>query len=185
MEHGLDEGDLGVLRTVVCDNIGSLSLDYYLCWAVYAAEVGYQYAGDEYWHTFREQTPCWDQRDRPFIKSCFQKFSKEYNGAIPQGSWAQHRSIICWPITHAILPKDLQLQLAEVLYRVRHSVVLDDVESPGQFGRIIAANSMKSTSRFKQLANEPELIGQIASALLRDDRTGEWIEPKTFGKNHC
>lgn len=182
LEHGLDVGDLDALRTVVHDNIGSLSLDHYLCWAVYAAEVGYQFAGDEYWHTFREQTPHWDQRDRPFIKSCFQKFSREYNGAIPQGSWAQHRSIICWPITHAILPKDLQRQLAEVLYRVRHSVMFDDVESPGQLGRIIAANSLKATSRFKQLANEPELIGQIASALLRDDRTGEWIEPTALAR---
>lgn len=182
LEHGLDKSDLSALRTAVCGNVRSLRLDDYLCWAVYAAEVGYQYAGDEYWHTFREQTPRWDQRDRPFIKKCFQKFSKEYNGAIPRGSWAQHRSIICWPITHAILPKDLQRQLAEVLYRVRHSVVLDDVESPGQLGRIIAANSLKATSRFKQLASEPELIGQIASALLRDDRTGEWIEPTTLAR---
>ncbi len=180
LEHGLDESELSALRTEVCSNVRSLRLDDYLCWTVYAAEVGYQYAGDEYWHTFREQTPCWDQRERPFIKRCFKKFCKEYNGAIPRGSWAQHRSIICWPITHAILPKDLQRQLAEVLYRVRHSVVFDDVESPGQLGRIIAANSLKATSRFRQLANEPELIGQIASALLRDDRTGEWIEPTTL-----
>ena len=184
LEHGLDDSARSALRDIIQLGVKrrALNLDHYLCWTTYASEIGYRYAGDEYWHTFNAQTPGWDQRDRRFIKSCFVKFSREYNGAVPQGAWAQHFSIICWPITHAILPNDLQRQLAEILYTIRHSVVMDEVDSPGQLGRLIASHSLGATTRFQQLASETELIGQIASALLRDDRSGQWIEPQTLAR---
>ena len=184
IEHGLNSEERAALAAEVRKSVQALSLqrDHYLCWAVYAAEVGYHYAGDEYWHSFTSQTPGWDQSYRWFIKSCLRNFSEQYNGAIPRGAWARNFSIICWPITHAILPTDLQRQLAEILYRIRHTVVVDDVSSPGQLGQIIAANSFGTTSRFAQLASEPELIGQIASALLRDDQSGEWIEASALDR---
>ena len=183
-EHGLDSDERAALALTVQNSVRTrtLRLDHYLCWAAYASEIGYHYAGDEYWHSFTSQTPGWDQSYRGFIKSCFMRFGEQYNGAIPKGAWARHFSIICWPITHAILPTDLQRQLAEILYRVRHSVVLDDISSPTQLGQIIASNSLGTTSRFAQLASESELIGQIASALLLDDRSGEWIEERTLGR---
>lgn len=184
LEHGLDGSLRNALRKAIrrAVNRQALTEDHFLCWTTYASEIGYGYAGDEYWHTFEQQTPNWDQRNRPFIKSCFQKFSNEYNGAEPRGAWAQHFSIICWPITHAILPNDLQRQLAQILYRIRHSVVADEMDSPSQLGQLIELHSLGTTTRFQQLAGEKELIGQIASALLKDDRSGEWIEPKTLAR---
>lgn len=181
-EHGLDEHARKELSDIVQQGVRQriFKLDHYLCWTTYSSELGYRYSGDEYWHTFKAQTPHWDHRQRGFIKECFKKFAKEYNGAVPKGAWALKFSIICWPITHAILPNDLQRQLAKVLYTIRHNVVMSEVDSPGQLGRLIETHSLGTTTRFQQLASETELIGQIASALLRDDRSGQWIEPNTL-----
>ena len=182
LEHGLAVTQRAELNEAIFATVerGSLRRKHFLCWAAYAAELGYLFAGDEYWHTFEEETPGWNPRNRPFIKSCFLLFAQEYNGAIPKGAWARHRSIICWPITHSILPKDLQRQLAEILYRIRHSVVMEDVASPRQLGRLIARHSSKATSRFRQLSSEPDLIGQIAAALLLEEQQLDLIEPRTL-----
>jgi hypothetical protein len=32
---------------------------YWLCWVIYATEIGYRYTGDEYWQSFEELTPGW------------------------------------------------------------------------------------------------------------------------------
>ena len=85
---------------------------------------------------------------------------------MPSGRWAHHFSIICWPITHAVLPKDLQRQLARVLYELRHRFSGDILESPASLGELIAARSWNATSRFQNLAQETQLLGQIATALL-------------------
>jgi hypothetical protein len=184
LEHGLSEKERAELSNAIHESVVAkrLSRTHYICWAVYAAEMGYLYAGDEYWQTFEDQTPGWHSNSRPFIKSCFVRFAQEYNGANPKGAWARNFSIICWPITHSILPKDLQRQLAEILYRLRHSVVIEDVESPGQLGRLIAQHSTNATSRFRQLASEPDLIGQIGAALLLGDQHLNLIEAQTLGR---
>lgn len=182
LEHGLSESERESLKEAIHASMDfdRLYQRHYLCWAVYAAEIGYLFAGDEYWHTYEEQTPGWLLQNRPFIKSCFQSFAQEYKGAIPRGPWARHRSIICWPITHSILPKDLQRQLAEILYRIRYSVVMEDVESPRQLGRLIARHSDRAAARFRQLCSEPDLIGQIAAALLLEDQELDLIESRTL-----
>jgi len=182
LEHGLSTAQRVELNDAIYASVDRelLLREHYLCWAVYAAELGYLFAGDEYWHTFEKETPGWNPRYRWFIKHCFLLFAQEYNGAIPKGAWARHRSIICWPVTHSILPKDLQRQLAEILYRMRHSVVMEDVESPRQLGRIIARHGSKATSRFRQLSSEPELIGQIAAALLLEEQQLDLIEARTL-----
>lgn len=184
LEHGLNAAECERLSSAIHASVQRkvFAPRHYLCWVVYAAEFGYLYSGDEYWHTFQEQTPNWHSRRRPFIKACFLKFAEQYNGAIPQGAWAHHRSIICWPITHSILPKDLQRQLAQVLFRIRHNVVIGDAESPRQLGQLIAARIGDATSRFRQLASEPDLVGQIAAALLLEDKASNLIEPRTLSR---
>ena len=98
---------------------------------VYAAELGYNYDGEEYWQSFENRTPGWSARgDREWIRSCFFRFQKEFLGAIPTGRWADHFSIICWPITHAILPLDLQRQLAQNLYEMRYALSPDPAPVP-------------------------------------------------------
>lgn len=169
LEHGLGVRELQDLTTEIRSHVVATPPDdaHGLPWIVYAAELGYRYSGDEYWQTFEEETPGWlAHGDRYWVRRCFQRFHRQLAGAKPSGPWAEHFSIICWPITHAILPLDLQRQLARILYELRHSFSAELFESPTKLGEFIAARSWNATSRFQKLTEEPQLVGQIATALL-------------------
>jgi hypothetical protein len=175
LEHGLDPSEAQVLAEAVRADVAAHlpSGDHALPWIVYAAEIGYRYAGDEYWQTFEEETPGWTVRgNRSWIRDCYRSFHERYGGAKPSGAWADHFSIICWPITHAILPRDLQRQLARILYELRHSFSSELFEAPSNLGEFIAARSWNATSRFQNLAQETDLVGQIAVALLLQGEPG-------------
>ena len=172
LEHGLDLPDIDMLKTDVRKSFvgGAETMRYPVTWSVYATEIGYLFSGGEYWITFENETPEWRIRgDRKDIRECFARFQKNYNGVIPTGPWAKHRSIICWPITHAILPNDLQWQLARILERVSYSIESNKLSSSNSFGAVISANSWDTTSRFKNFIEQPTLVGQIAKALLKDE----------------
>ena len=182
LEHGLDQTEVYELATAVRAHVAcnAPSREHVLPWIVYAAELGYRYSGDEYWQTFESETPGWTIRgDRYWIRVCFRAFHRDFGGAEPSGTWAEHFSIICWPITHAILPRDLQRQLARILYELRDSFSAELFESPSMLGRFIAARSWNATSRFQNLAQETLLVGQIAAALLLQGQlgTGSLIHP--------
>ena len=87
MEHGLPEEDLNQLQSILRSRRKSHSLQNsdWLLWVIYATEVGYDYTGEEYWHSFEEQTPGWEFQDRNRIKTWFTKFQRTYNGVIPSG----------------------------------------------------------------------------------------------------
>lgn len=185
LEHGLNQFEAQELATAVRSHIADSSplREHNLPWIVYASELGYRYSGDEYWQTFESETPGWNINcDRNWIRDCFHTFHKNFGGAEPSGSWAEHFSIICWPITHAILPRDLQRQLARILYEIRHSFSADLFESPSLLGEFIAARSWNATSRFQNLAQETLLVGQIAAALLLQGQFGtdSLIHPLTL-----
>ena len=169
LEHGLDEQEIGAMAADIRAQIlkGPASWEHHLPWVVYATELGYRYSGDEYWQTFEQQTPGWlEHGDRYWVRRCFLDFQQQYAGAEPTGPWARHFSIICWPITHAILPQDLQRQLAKILFELRHAFTSDYLTAPKRLGELVASRSWGTSSRFQQLAQEPMLIGQIAAALL-------------------
>lgn len=175
LEHGLEVAEVRDLATAICAHVltRAPSSEHSLSWIVYASELGYRYAGDEYWQTFEEATPGWVLHGkRQWLRERFQWFHQRYQAAKPTGSWAGHFSIICWPITHAVLPRDLQRQLARVLYQLRHAFSADLLASPGRLGEMIAAKSWEGTSRFQNLAQETPLIGQIAAALLLEGQQG-------------
>ena len=175
LEHGLEAEERKALAGAVRAHIAHAapSIDHALAWIVYAAEIGYGFTGDEYWQTFEDQTPGWTHRgDRYWIRRCYRMFERQYAGARPSGAWAEHFSIICWPITHAILPRDLQHQLARILYELRNSFSAELFESPPKLGELIAARSWNGTSRFQNLAQETHLVGQIAAALLLQGQLG-------------
>ena len=185
LEHGFTDDEISELCTQVRSHSAQTgpSERHWLPWIVYATELGYRYAGDEYWQTFEEETPGWlEYGDRNWIRECFKRFCKTYNGARPSGSWARHFSIICWPITHAILPEDLQVQLAEILYQIRHLFRKELFESPEGLGAEIAARRWTASRRFQKLAEAPLLLGQIATALLVGERDHErsLIAPDTM-----
>lgn len=140
LEHGLDRNDLAEITALLHAQLrgdGRLS-DHWLVWGVYAAEQGYNYDGAEYWTTFESRTPYWTLRaDRRQLRGWFSKFHKLFNGLKPGGPWAEWFSIIAWPITHAVLPKDLQYQLARTLYDLRYQLSARINDRPAEIGRYI------------------------------------------------
>ena len=172
LEHGLADADLALLRAEVCSAVrrAELPRDTWLPFIVYAAEIGYGYSGDEYWPTFESRTPSWDTYgDRHYIRRHFRQFSERFGGARPSGAWAEQFSIICWPITHAVLPTDLQRQFARLLFEYRTGLTSDLLRDPAELGKRLAARSWHSSSRFQNFAQNTNLLGQVAAALLVGD----------------
>lgn len=175
LEHGLAPAELLALQNELRVHIRSSApvRDHRLVWVVYAAELGYGYAGNEYWQTFEEKTPGWTLNGRrDWIRDSFVAFQRKFAGAKPSGPWAENFSIIAWPITHAILPRDLQQQLAHILYDLRHSFSAELFDEPQRLGEFIAARSSNASARFQNLVQAPALVGQIAAALLLQGKEG-------------
>lgn len=172
LEHALSDAELLLLQATAREALGrgERPADSWLPMVVYATEIGYSYSGEEYWQTFESETPGWAQSgDRAYIRKTFQQFSEEFGGAIPSGSWAEWFSIIAWPITHAVLPKDLQRQLARLLFDYRYALTSEELGNPGELGRKLAARSWNTSSRFRNFAQNSQLLGQVALALLSGD----------------
>lgn len=175
LEHGLAPAEVLALSERVRAHIQVAApvRAHQLVWTVYSAEIGYGYAGDEYWQTFEEKTPGWTLNGkRDWIRDAFVAFQKKFAGAKPSGPWAEQFSIIAWPITHAILPRDLQQQLARILYDLRHSFSAELFDEPQRLGEFIAARSWNMSARFQNLVQAPALVGQIAAALLLQGKEG-------------
>jgi len=168
LEHGLSDLELSLLSTTVRDAVGRghLPMAASLPFVVYAAEVGYDYSGDEYWPMFSQRTPGWTYEGRDFIRRGFQRFATRFGGAVPTGPWADHFSIICWPITHAVLPTDLQQHLVRLLFEYRTGLTGDLLADPASLGRRLAARTGNYSSRFRYFAHNTALLGQVAAALL-------------------
>jgi len=170
IEHGLDDAELSDISALLHQRLDSgepLGV-HWLLWVVYAAELGYKYDGEEYWPSFEQRTPHWrrDMHRREQLRQWFIKFHKTYEGVRPTGPWATQFSIIAWPITHAVLPKDLQTQLARILYEQRYFVAEFIDETPIQVGRLIAASAYDASSRLRIFLEQEELAGRIVLALL-------------------
>ncbi len=172
LEHGLNEVEVALLEGTVREAVlrGHLSNEAWLPFVVYASEIGYEYSGDEYWQTFASRTPGWKAlEDRDYIRSIFHRFAGQFGGAQPTGRWANHFSIICWPITHAVLPTDLQQQLVQLIFEYRMALTADLLADPTALGSRLAARSAHYSSRFQYFAQNTELLGQVAAALLVPD----------------
>lgn len=173
LEHGLEQNDVEEIQSMLRLPSGKslLSSRYWLLWVVYATELGYDYAGDEYWSSFEEMTPKWDYHDRAMVKAWFRKFQKTYGGVIPSGPWADHFSIIAWPITHAILPLDLQRQFAKHLYDLRFRLASSSTLGAYSVGRLLFVHAAHASTRFRAFLEQEELTGQIVAALLGGNST--------------
>ena len=168
LEHGLNETALKQIRSILprALNEYSLSSRYWLLWVIYATELGYDYKGDEYWSSFEDQTPGWEYHNRAKIRTWFRKFQNIYNGVTPSGPWAEHFSIIAWPITHAILPLYIQRQFTKLLYDMRFPLASQTTRDARAVGRLLAVHASHASTRFKAFLEQEELTGQIVAALL-------------------
>lgn len=179
LEHGLDESERREIRRELATR--SPSPRHWLLWVVYATEVGYEYEGDEYWGSFERQTPRWEYHQRARIKAWFRKFRKEFGGVIPSGPWAEHFSIIAWPITHAILPLYLQRQFAKLLYGLRFRLASRTARDARGVGRLLAIHALGGPARFSAFLEQEELTGQIVVALLGGEATeGQFVHSPTL-----
>lgn len=167
LEHGLEVHDRALLASLIEATPGDFDRSNWLPWVVYAAEVGYSYSGREYWASFRKRFPLrvWTQADTNWLFWRFREFANTFGGARPAGEWAADYSYISWPLTHAILPLDLQRKLAGVLFRLRYSP--DLFASADRLGEQISADAtQRGNRRFRDFTTNTELVGQIAAALL-------------------
>jgi hypothetical protein len=138
----------------------------WLPFVVYAAEMGYGYVGDEYWTTFSSLTPRWTSRERSTIRDWFLRFHERYGGARPTGAWANHFTIISWPITHAVLPVYLQRNLAQLLFEFSSALTSELLDDPQALGIRLASRATNYTERFRIFCENTTLVGQVAAALL-------------------
>ena len=168
LEHGLSPKDLERLRSTLQTRrkTRAPTARHWLLWIVYATELGYDYQGDEYWPSFEDQTPGWQDRHRDDIRIWFQKFQSTYRGGTPSGPWAQQFGIIAWPITHAVLPLYLQRQFAKLLYQLRFRLASLDRVDPRSLGRLLAAHARDASTRFRAFLEQEELTAQLVLALL-------------------
>ena len=176
LEHGLSDNDIQELKQDVRRSASDPEAckRYWLPWVVYATEFGYRYSGLEYWSTFQAETPNWyASSDNQWLREIFRKFSRRFSGAEPTGLWASHFSIISWPITHAILPQDLQVDLARSVYDVGRYLSTELLEDRKALGELIAMRSHRAKKRFRTFASQHELVGTITSALLTQEASGE------------
>jgi tetratricopeptide (TPR) repeat protein len=186
LEHGLSDAELVYLKAAVGSAVlrGDLPRYSWLPFVVYAAEIGYEYSGEEYWQTFEARTPSWvNNGDRNYIRHKFREFRGEFGGAEPSGNWAVQFSIICWPITHAVLPTDLQRQLARILFEYRRALTSTLLEDPAELGARLAARTWHASSRFQTFAQNTTLLGHVAVALLlSDDSDSALLLPSTLSR---
>ena len=186
IEHGLNAETLskvasGLKRRVAMDERLST---HWLLWVVYAAELGYDYDGEEYWPSFEQRTPRWRlQADRRgMLRQWFLRFRRLFRGAVPTGPWATQFSIISWPITHAILPKDLQVQLAKLIYDERYLIGEFIEAPPEEVGKLIAASACEASARLRNFLEQLELAGRLVLGLLgAGGQSGScWLQPETI-----
>lgn len=180
LEHGLSlDEELPELQAAVRRAVLGTRLPRAagLPFVVYAAEMGYGYRGGEFWPGFEEATPKWTSHGidnaRRFIRNRFEEFAEAYGGARISGRWALWFKNIAWPITHAVLPTDLQRHLARLLYDYQTAFtaeLLDDYEA---LGERLAGRSFDTSARFRKFAENTELLGLVAAALLvgEDEQT--------------
>jgi hypothetical protein len=172
LEHGLNERDVTLLQEAVraahqSNIVYRVTRNSWLPFVVHAAEVGYIYDGVEYWPVYLGATPGWvdSESERDRVRNWFVRFAAEYGGAVPQGAWATTFSKIAWPITHAVLPKYLQVQLARLLYDYRTAwpSLLDD---PAKLGVRLHSWSRHYSDRLQKFCQNTGLLGHVAFSLL-------------------
>lgn len=173
LEHDLSSEQLAELAVDLSRSLRTNrqpSIRHWLGWVVHAAEQGYRFNGQEFWDSFAAATPGWDQfGQRETLRDWFKRFHRQFNGVHPSGRWSETYSYICWPVSHAILPSDLQVQLAESMYNARYSLDLASVLEPSALGALIARHTYGATSRYDGFLQHAALAGRIVRALLQDD----------------
>ncbi|GGW55645.1 hypothetical protein GCM10010381_46460 [Streptomyces xantholiticus] len=194
LEHDLNSSDFELLllavRGAVRQGLDTRFRAWWLPFVVHAAEIGYKYVGDEYWPLFAQQTPGWESSpgwsvttNRQRIKQWFKRFAADYGGAEPKGGFATNFNIIAWPITHAVIPADLQRQLAQLLFESRAVLTAELLSDPNALGACLASRTGGYSERFQIFCSNQSLLGQVAAAMLSgDDEDSPYLVRSTLAR---
>lgn len=180
-EHNLDDANVDTLCSALCDDLSRTrrpNRAHWLLWTTIAAEVGYTYDGEEYWDSFKAFVPAWIDTipNRERIRDWFEHFATTFNGFQPDGRWADHFSIIAWPITHSILPQYLQSHFARHLYDLRHELAARHGAKVEQLGALLENRYDGYSSRFEHFLQHTALTARLVLA-LRDEDVPETVTP--------
>jgi hypothetical protein len=187
LEHPLDLADIHTLAKDLRDALRRdrrVVPEHALAWVVIASEAGYGFGGFEFWQSFDQRIPNWAEfGDRDALRTAFIRFCRQYHGAQPTGQWASHYTLICWPITHAILPLDLQLHLCQAIYFCRYQLAGLRDASAEHIGLILESTSPSYGTRFDEFLQEHALVGAIVNRLLMGDSEHDpSFRPETFNR---
>ena len=175
LEHGLEPSTIEELRraaSIELQKMGPLDQNW-LVWTTLAAEAGYGYEGEEYWPALEHVPGEWrNNNNRTWLRRRFKRFGDRFGGPVPVGRWAEHFSIISWPIANAILPRYLQAHFARHLYDLRFELSEIANTHTEQLGHVLLDRYDGSSSRFSDFLQQTELITQIVLA-LRDEDIGD------------
>lgn len=195
LEHGLGSAEFSLLEASVRGAVASgFGTAYRACWlpfVVYAADVGYDYIGKDFWPPFASRTPGWEAPNsgwdvggnRSRLRNWFVKFANDYGGARPTGAFAEFFINIAWPIMHAVLPIYLQRQLAELLDEYAIYLTNDLLNNPDDLGHALArqAHLRDYPERFQKFCSQQALLGRVAATLLAgDDEETAYLLPSTL-----
>jgi len=175
LEHGLAPDSIAALGSAASVELRRTGLidQHWLVWTVLAAEAGYQYAGDEYWPALEAFPQEWRNNDnRHWLRRRFHRFRDRFRGPVPVGRWADHFSIISWPIANAILPRYLQAHFARHLYANRFTLANVVSTQASNLGNVLCDRYDGSSSRFADFLQQVDLTTQIVLA-LRDEDVGD------------
>lgn len=147
---------------------------------VVAADHGYQYRGSstQFWEPLGARlATSFGHEDRRAMSGLYQQVVTEFGAASPAGSpWSRKFCHIAWPITHAILPLDLQLPLAKCLAQLTDSI--EERTTPEDVSALLMAVAPgDSGARFWHWLGSPALVRELVVALL-EESTESWLEPR-------
>jgi len=172
IEHGQTKAVVRATREAASTEHRSSGLrrQHWLVWVVLAAEAGYGYSGDEYWPSLEVTAGAWRaQADRQTLRTWFERFQRDFAGPTPEGRWAQHFSIIAWPIAGALLPKYLQGHFARHLFHIRYGLSRLANAGADEIGAYLAATSDQRSARYDDFLEQTDLTGRIVLALRDED----------------
>jgi len=175
LEHGLAPDSIAALGSAASVELRRAGLidQHWLVWTVLAAEAGYRYAGDEYWPALEVFPQEWRNNDnRHWLRRRFHRFRDRFGGPVPVDRWADHFSIISWPIANAILPRYLQAHFARHIYANRFTLANVASTQAKNLGNVLCDHYDGSSSRFADFLQQVDLTTQIVLA-LRDKDVGD------------
>lgn len=172
IEHGQTKDVIQATREAASleHRTHGLRRQHWLAWVILAAEAGYGYDGDEYWPSLELTVGAWRaQADRQVLRAWFERFQREFAGPTPEGRWAQHFSIIAWPIAGALLPKYLQGHFARHLFHIRYGLSRLADSGADEIGAYLATTADQRSARYDDFLEQTGLTGRIVLALRDED----------------